>query len=504
MQTYQKLIEHTKKAKLLDSCMQLLHWDMETYMPSGAAQARAEQVELIASLIHAEKTHPTYAHLLESLIDLNSGEFLSKDLSVSAQKSLLLMRREYLKLKLLPAEYVKAFAKLTAQAQLVWAQARKENNFSLFAPYLEKIVEMNRQKAELYGYKKNPYDALLDDFEPDLTQKKLDPLFNQLGSELRGLLSAIQKKPAIDTSCLHGQFDADKQLALSRKILQQIGYNLDYGRLDLSTHPFSIALHPSDSRITSRIHPTSVFDCLSSVLHEAGHGLYEMGLPQEHFGDPICEAISLSIHESQSRFWETFIGQSRPFWQLCFPYLTEAFPSLKKTCDLDSFYQAINAVAPSYIRVESDEVSYGLHIILRYEIEKGLINKSLTVQEVPEAWAGLMEGFLGIKPANDQLGCLQDIHWSCGSFGYFPTYTLGNIYAAAFFDVFEQTHPNWPLRILDEGNLHFITSWLREMVHQWGHLYSSDELCQRITGQTLTIDPYIRYLQTKYKRLYDL
>ncbi|MBS0623976.1 MAG: carboxypeptidase M32 [Verrucomicrobia bacterium] len=496
--TYQTLVEHTKKLRLLEAVSALLEWDQETYMPKGASHARAEQLELLASICHEQKTHSSYANLLASFIDLETGQLCCSHLSQQQIVSLKLLQRDYKKQAALPNKFVKQFAKLCSQSHGIWAEARQNNNFSLFAPYLEKIIEMSRQKADYIGFKDHPYDALLDHYEPDMTCAQLDPLFQALGQQLHSFVQQIQKQPRADTSILHGTFAEQQQLDFGKLILEKVGYSFDFGRLDLSTHPFSTSFHPTDSRITSRIHKTSVLDCLSAILHEAGHGLYEMGLPQDFYGTPICEAISLGIHESQSRFWETFIGQSQQFWQYFYPLLAQTFPAQLGHVSLDQFYRAMNAVHPSVIRIEADEVTYCLHILVRYEIEKALIKKELSVKDIPDMWNMLMKRFLGVEPASDQEGCLQDIHWSMGGFGYFPTYALGNLYAAQIFATFETLHPDWGQRLAKEQSLNFVTTWLRCEIHEHGHLYSAEELIKRVTGQALSPEPYLRYLKNKY------
>jgi len=502
MQHYQQLTDYTTKLRLLESISALLEWDQETYMPQGGSHIRAKQLELIASMCHAQKTDPHYAQLLSVFIDLETGELLCDHLSQRQEVTLKLLYRDYRKQILLPNAFVKEFAKLSSEAQQVWAEARRSNQFSLFAPYLEKIVAMSRQKTEYLGFEDHPYDALLDHYEPDMTCQQLDVLFHPLGKRLRALLDKIQMCEPVDTSILHGKFPPEAQLAFGKTLLEKVGYNFDYGRLDLSTHPFSMSLHPTDSRITSRIHKTSLLDCLSAILHEAGHALYEMGLPQDDYGTPICEAISLGIHESQSRFWETYLGQHAHFWTYFYPLLQQTFSSELKRVSVDQFYQAMHAVTPSCIRIEADEVTYSLHILVRYELEKALLAQDLEVRDVPSAWNELMQRFLGITPASDQEGCLQDIHWAMGGLGYFPTYALGNLYAAQFFHTFEEKHPRWGERLQKEQNLHFVASWLRSEIHEHGHLYSASELVTHVCGMPLSIEPYLRYLTEKYRAIY--
>jgi len=312
------------------------------------------------------------------------------------------------------------------------------------------------------------------------------------------LLKDIMSKKQTNDTFLFGSFDPQKQLEFSRHLLEKMGFPFSSGRLDLSTHPFSSTLHPTDNRITTRIHPTALMSNILAVLHEGGHALYGMSLPAEHFGTPLGEPISHGIHESQSRWWETRIGKSKPFWSHFYPLLQEYFPENLKNISLDTFYKAINKVEPSFIRIEADEVTYPMHIILRFELEKALIEGSLKVSEIPDAWRAKMKELLGIEPKTDSEGCLQDIHWAMGGFGYFPSYTLGNLYCCSLFSAFEKQHPEWQAHVA-KGNLLFIKEWLYHNVHRYGRQYDSIELIEKITGMPFTEKPYSDYLIQKYK-----
>jgi carboxypeptidase Taq len=307
-------------------------------------------------------------------------------------------------------------------------------------------------------------------------------------------------KPQVDTSFLNQEFSPEVQLQFGRKLLKHLGFSTKNSRLDISTHPFCTGLHPLDTRMTTRTHTDDVMSSIFSVLHEGGHAMYNQGLPVEWAGTPLGEAISLGIDESQSRWWETCIGRSRSFWSFCLPLLQKDFPQLKNTA-LEPFYKAINKVTPSFIRVEADEVTYNLHIILRFEIEKGLIEGSLKVKEIPEVWNQKMQELLGITPKTNTEGCLQDIHWAMGSLGYFPTYALGNLFAAQFFAVFEKAHPDWTHRV-EKGDFAFIREWLRREIHQFGRQYTPNELVQKVTGKDLDESAYLAYLDRKYGAIY--
>jgi len=498
---YKELHEISRRARTLTGITHLLDWDQETYMPPGGAANRAAQLELLAGITHEEKTGKKFSTALAKLIDIKEGQILAKGLSSEQQAALREWRTDYLKHKALPKKFVEEYAKVTSQAILVWRDAKQSNAFPRFAPFLDKLISMARKRADYLGYEDHPYDALLNEFEPGTTTKEITKLFGGLRTTAVDLLKKTSKAKQVDDSFVHGKFSQDKQLAFCKKIMENMSYTSTHGRVDLSSHPFSAAFHPTDSRITTRFHPTSLMSCVSVIMHEVGHALYEMGLPPEQYGSPLGDHLSLGMHESQSRFWETRIGQSKPFWKHYLPLLQEEFGGKLKGVTLDQFYRGINKVEPTMIRVEADEVTYPLHVILRFELEKALIEGSLNIRDVPEAWNAKMKELLGITPKNDTEGCLQDIHWAMGAFGYFPTYTLGNLYAAHIFEAFAQQHPNWEKRVAS-GELKFIREWLKEAVHQHGRRYSSADLLKKITGKKFTSKAYTDYLTSKYSEIY--
>lgn len=497
--SYQELLELSREVKILEGVSRLLEWDQETHMPKGAGEIRGEQLKVLSGMKHALFTGKAFREALSQLIDLDSGE-VKGNLSEEKKSALREWRRDFLKATRLPKEFVEKMAKLTSESIMVWQKARRENKFPLFAPYLQQLVDLSFEKARLLGYEKNPYDALLDHYEPELTEKEVDRVFSKLKGEVKKLLDEVSKKPQVDSSFLEGEFDPEKQMVFSKEVLGAMGYSFEHGRMDLSTHPFSTSFHPTDSRITTRMYTKSIIDCILATIHEGGHSLYEMGLPVEHFGSPLCESISLGMHESQSRFWETRIGQSKPFWSYFLPKLQQLFPHFQ-SITLEQFWRGINKVQPTFIRVEADEITYPLHVILRFEIEKGFFNGSIEVKDLPEIWNQKMEELLGIRPTNDREGCLQDIHWSMGAFGYFPTYTLGNLYAAHIFLAFEKEYPDWEKRVAS-GDLLFIRNWLKEKVHKHGRRYTSHELIHIIHADPFSEKPYISYLTNKYHDIY--
>lgn len=495
---YKAIVALSRHTAVLDGVQAMLGWDQETYMPDGASEIRAEQMSTMAGIIHKEKSSKKFGKALSHFIDLESGQIHHESqLSPGQKASLKKWRKDYLRETILPASFVKEFAEVTSKAMLIWRDAKNNNDFKSFAPILEKIISLSKKKAELFGYQDHPYDALMDLYEEGMTTKEITALFNPLRVSITDLLKKIRACKQVDDSFLWGKFTKESQLKFGHLILHDMGYDLNFGRLDISAHPFSTAFHPTDSRITTRIHPESLISNISAVLHEGGHALYEMGLPAEYYGTPLGTAISLGIHESQSRWWETRIGQSKAFWKHYLPLLKNEFGGNLEKVSLDDFYKAINKVEPSFIRVEADEVTYPLHVVLRFEIEKDLIEGKLKVLEIPEAWNAKMQQYLGITPKTDREGCLQDVHWSMGGFGYFSTYTLGNLFASQFFTTFEKDYPDWEKRV-EQGQLLFIKEWLNKHIHSHGQLYNSKELVKEVTGHEFSSHYYIDYLTKKY------
>ncbi|PIS02697.1 MAG: carboxypeptidase [Chlamydiae bacterium CG10_big_fil_rev_8_21_14_0_10_42_34] len=484
----------------LNSALALLHWDQETYMPAGGINPRSHQISILSTLIHEKKTSRKFKQCLQKLVHMPSGKPKVKGLSKIHLAMLREWHKDFNRAGKLPASFIETFSQVTSEASQIWAAAKKENNFKIFAPFLEKIIGLCRKKAEIYGFEDHPYDALLETYEPCMTTRKIDVIFGGLQKQLTALLKKITAAKQIDDRFLHRKVSDEKQLELANWLVANLPADPAYTRLDLSAHPFSTALHPHDSRITTRVLPNAFMSNLLSVLHEAGHSFYEMGLSTEYWGTPIGEATSLSIHESQSRLWETIIGRGLPFWTHFYPQMKKKLPLLKNI-PLDKFYRSLNKVQPSLIRVEADEVTYCLHVIVRFEIEKALIEGKLSVADLPEAWNAKMKEYLGVTPTNDAQGCLQDIHWSLGDFGYFPTYALGNLFAAHFFSAFSKQHPDWEKKV-EQGELAFIRDWLKVNIHQWGRMYNSEELAKRVTGKALSEKAYCSYLKKKYAKIY--
>lgn len=491
----------SKEIFTYQSILNLLHWDQETFMPSGAIVSRCEQISQLSGLIHELKTGQRFRNLLEKHINVDSGVIKSKNLSKIEKANLELWQKEFSRNAKLPVKFIKEFSQVTSEASQIWAIAKKENNFKLFCPFLKKIVLLNREKASILGFSDHPYNALLETYEPSMNVKKLDKLFSHLKTKLKKILNKILKAKKTDTDFLCFQANTESQKALGEQLLKLLPMEAAYSRLDYSCHPFSIAMHPHDSRITTRILSESFISNVFSILHEAGHSMYEMGLPIHLFGTAICQATSLTIHESQSRFWETFIGRSKAFSHTLLSLAKEIFPKKFAKISHIKFYKGINQVQPTFTRVEADEVTYCLHVILRYEIEKRLIEGTLEVEDLPEAWKNLTQDLLGITPPSDTLGCLQDIHWSLGDFGYFPTYALGSLSAAQIFETFTKDHPDWEEKII-QNDLEFIRKWLKNFIHTHGKRYDTETLLKKVTGKHLSEEAFCKYLNKKYQDIY--
>ncbi|MBI1903517.1 MAG: carboxypeptidase M32, partial [Planctomycetia bacterium] len=427
----QDLLHAIKEARLLESAGSVLGWDERTYMPAHGAGHRAEQMALIARLTHDMMTASRIAELLAAVESSPLVRDPDSDQAVSVRE----IRRVYDRAVKMPAALVEELARTASRAQGVWQEARKNNDFASFQPWLEKMVALKRQEAQAVGYKDVPYDALLDEYEPGATTAQITEIFRALRQDLVPLVAAITvsgRKPNRDI--LHREFAVDRQAVFGQEAAAAIGFDFTAGRLDVTAHPFCSGIGPGDTRLTTRYNPRHFNEGFFGILHEAGHGIYDQGLDPAHFGTPLGSFVSLGIHESQSRLWENQVGRSRPFWEHFFPRARQVFPTTLGDVGLDDFYFAINDVQASFIRVEADEATYNLHIILRFELEQALMTGDLKPAEVPAAWNEKFQKMFQLTPANHAQGCLQDIHWSMGGLGYFPTYTLGNLYAAQFME----------------------------------------------------------------------
>ena len=426
--TYQDLLAQLRGAAVLGSCASVLGWDEQTYLPHAGAEHRAEQLAALAGLTHERATAPRIGDLLTELEQCGSLGEATSALAVNVREA----RHSYDRATKLPRALVEELSRTTTLAQTAWVTARKKSDFAEFQPWLEKMVGLKRQQAEALGYSDGvPYDALLDEFEPGASSREIAAIFAPLRDELVKLVDAIQgssRRPNV--GWLTRRFPLDAQRRFAEDAAKQIGFDFDAGRLDVAPHPFCSGLGPGDCRLTTRYNEQHFPGAFFGVLHEAGHGLYEQGLDQTAFGSPMGETVSLGIHESQSRLWENFVGRSRAFWQHFFAPAQRAFPDALTGVGLDDWCAAINDVRPSFIRVEADEVTYNLHIMVRFELERALMAGDLAAADLPAEWNRRYKEYLDVVVPNDAQGCMQDVHWSMGAFGYFPTYTLGNLYAA--------------------------------------------------------------------------
>ncbi|MGE0431127.1 MAG: carboxypeptidase M32 [Planctomycetota bacterium] len=502
-EAYNELIKLTREANLLGTSAGLLGWDQEVKMPPKGQKFRGEQLALLARLSHQMRTNPKIGELLAVCEDDTAA---MSDPHGDVATNVRELRRGYDRQTKLPAELVEEFAKVTSEAKSVWAEARKEKNFAKFQPHLAKVVELTRRKAECFGWPEGgePWDALADQFEPGSTAKDVTAVFTPLRERLVKLLQELMggsKKPA--NAFNEVKLPIDQQEKFVRMIVAQLGFDFDAGRLDTSTHPFCGGTHCFDVRMTTRFHEDNLNDAIGSTMHETGHGLYEQGLPSAGIGLPTGDSVSLGIHESQSRMWENQVGRSRAFWEWCTPKLHEHFGAAVKHLTLEDVYGGANIVKPDFIRVEADEATYNMHVMIRFEIERGMVSGKLDVKDIPEVWNARYKEYLDVVVPDDSKGCLQDIHWSMGAIGYFPTYTLGNLYCAQFFEKALADMPG----LTDEfrkGEFSSLKKWLNENIHAHGMRYSAADLCVKVTGKPLSADPLMRHLEGKLRPLYGV
>ena len=500
-EAYTELKKRIREISILYSTAGVLHWDQEAYMPRKADDHRAEQLAQISRLGHEWFTAPQVGDLLSTI---ESSE-LVKEPQSEAAVNCREWRRLYDRETKLPTDFVEEFTRITTKAMGVWAEARKKSEFKLFQPHLEKIIELCRKKADLVGYETEIYDALMDEFEPGSRAADVESAFKGLRTDLVELIAKIKdapKKP--DLGILRKPYDIAKQRVFAQIIAGAIGYDFDSGRIDETVHPCCADLGPNDTRVLTRYYYKDLAEGITGTTHEVGHALYEMSRQtKEHWGTPMGETPSLAIHESQSRTWENIIGRSREFWSYFFPQLQRIFYAELNDVTVDDFYGAMNWVAPSYIRVEADEATYNLHVMLRFELERAIIMGELKVADIPGEWNKRFKNYLGIEVDNDTNGCLQDVHWAHGAFGYFPTYALGNLYAAQIWNRAQKDLPS----VLDDfaqGKFDRILTWLRDNIHTQGFRYYSNDLCKRVTGEPLSHKALLDYLYGKYAGIYGI
>ncbi|MBU0929166.1 MAG: carboxypeptidase M32 [Spirochaetes bacterium] len=503
MKPIERLRALDAESKLLEHIGAALGWDQETYMPSGAIEERADQLAFIEALAHEKATAPEIGDLLGALGSTGENPGGPESLPTIDRAYLRVLRRKYDQATKLPVELVSELAKATSLSQAAWAEARKNDDFKAFEPYLTKMLGYQKRVAACLAPDAKPYDTLLDQYEEGATEAQIASVFGALRTDLVLLLDKIRGRPQIDDSFLRRRSPVDGQAKASEYLMKVLSYDTSRGRLDTTAHPFTTTLGGSDVRITTRydedFFPSSVF----STIHETGHALYELGIDPspEYRRTSLAEASSMAVHESQSRLWENTVGRSLGFWLQHLPMLKQTLSPVLDGVGLEDFYRAVNRVEPSLVRVEADEVTYGLHVILRFELEGRLLSGDLAVSDLPAAWNEGMRRLLGVVPPDDASGCLQDIHWAIGLFGYFPSYALGNLYGAQWWDAMKAQGLD-PKEAVELGDLGSILSWLRTNVHKPGAMYKPGELVERVTGSPLDPSHFVRYLNDKYAGVY--
>ena len=487
----------TKMQKIADVkyASAVLQWDQETYLPPKGNHFRGRQLATLSEIAHEQFTTEAMGALLN---ELNSKE----DLSNSEKKNVQLSLEDYNRSKKLSSDFVRKMSETVTASYHSWVNARKKNSFATFKQPLNQLIALKKQEADMLGYEAHPYNALMNEYDKGLTVETVDLIFTNLKPQLLKLLDEIQNKPQVDNSFLNQHFDKDEQWKFGMEILKQIGFDFEAGRQDISIHPFTTNFNNLDVRLTTRIDENDFGNMTWSCIHEGGHGLYEQGLPTEQYGLPLSEYCSLSIHESQSRLWENNVGRGLSFWQHNFPILKTFFKNQFNSISAETFYKGINKVTASLIRTEADELTYHFHVMIRYEIEKMLIDGSIQSKDIPAYWNEHYKKYLGLSVPDDNRGCLQDIHWSHGSFGYFATYSLGSIYAAQLYSTIEKQDTSIENEIT-LGNTKPILNWLRKNIHKYGRQYTSQEICNRTTGEPLNTQYFIDYATKKYSNIYN-
>lgn len=487
--------DYMKKMTSYGEALGLMAWDLRTYIPKKGMEQRSEVIGLLSETIHEMQTSEEMLSFIEVLPDQTQDPIVLKALEEA--------KEVYEKSSKIPTADFTAFVTLRSKAETVWQEAREKSDFSLLAPYLEKLVDYNKKFAKYWGYEEKPYDGLLHNYEPGLTTAILDPVFSQLKAAIIDLVKRIEASEVeVDVNQLLHHFPKADQEKFSLSVLEKMGYDFEAGRLDETIHPFAIGINHNDVRVTTRYDEHDFRTAIFGTIHEGGHALYEQNIDSSLTHTLLASGTSMGIHESQSLFWENFVGRSEAFWESQFKHFLSFAPSGFQSLDQASFYRSVNEVKPSYIRIEADELTYALHIILRYELEQALIDGSLEVKDLPEAWNDKMEAYLGIRPTTDAEGVLQDIHWSAGDFGYFPTYALGYMYAAQLNNRLEQDI-NMPMMI-KTNDFEPIREWLTEHVHRHGKMKKPLEIIEEVTGEGLNPDHLIKYLTDKYTKIYQL
>lgn len=496
MDTLAAYKEHLREIGKLESALALLGWDQRTNLPRKGHPARAEVIGKLTKMVFELSVSDKLGEYLE---DLQGREGLTDEERASVR----VVGKSYRRHKAIPPAFYEEYAIASSRSETVWEEAKEKSDFRLFQPHLARMIDYARRFAEYYGYEDSPYDALIEEFEPGMTSAELRTIIEPLRSELVPFIKRLQqegRRP--DDKFMQGTFPEEMQRTLSLRALTAMNYDFDAGRLDPTVHPFTTTIGPSDVRVTTRFLPHNILSGLASSMHEGGHALYDQGIPDDLRWSGLDEGASYGIHESQSRMWENLVGRSRPFWQFFAPIAGKIVPQLAPI-PAEALYRAANIAEPSLVRVEADEVTYNLHIMLRFELEEGLITGRIDTADLPELWRDAMQRYLGVVPEDDARGVLQDVHWSSGLFGYFPSYMLGNLYSAQFFAAVRKEIPDLDEKIA-RGKLSELLAWLREKIHQYGKIYQPKELIERVTGHAPDSSHFVRYIVDKYTDIYDL
>jgi carboxypeptidase Taq len=498
---YSELVTHLRELALLRSCGAVLSWDEQTHLPRRGAEHRANQLALVAGLSHERATSPQLGERLDQLTDLDALGGADSIPAANVRDA----RRSYERAVKLPRRLVEELSRVATLSQQAWVEARQRKEFTTFQPWLEKMIALKQEEADaLKTPEGTRYDALLEDYEPGGSSAQIQAAFDPLRDALVQLVAEIKesgRQP--DISILERHYPVEAQRKLSLQAAEAIGFDFDAGRLDVAPHPFCSGIGPGDCRLTTRYNEYHFSGSFFGTLHEAGHGIYEQGLPGDDFGLASGEACSLGIHESQSRMWENLVGRSREFWTFFYGRAVAAFPEALGSVGIEEFHAAVNDVRPSWIRVEADEVTYNLHIMLRFELEQALVSGDLPVADVPNVWNETFTRYFGMTPPDDALGCLQDVHWSAGLIGYFPTYSLGNMYAAQFYEKANEELGDLG-EMFSKGEFQPLKTWLNEKIHSHGRRYDAPRLVELVIGESPSSEPLLRQLRSRFGELYGL
>lgn len=493
-----QFLDYVKKMSSYNEAISLMFWDLRTGAPKKGVEQRSEVIGTLSTDVFNMSVSEEMGTYLDELSNHEA------ELSETTNKLVQELKKDFDKNKKIPAEEYKEFVILTSKAESVWEEAKEKADFAMFQPYLEKIVTYLRRYVERIGYEGHKYNALLDDYEPGVTVEVLDRVFGELREKLVPLVKKVTEAPnQPKTDFLFEHFSKEKQREFSLEILKKLQYDFDAGRLDTTVHPFAVTINRNDVRVTTKFDEKDFRTAIFGTIHECGHALYEQNISEDLMGTPLCDGTSMGIHESQSLFCENFVGRNFSFWKKNYDLLKQYSNGQFDNVSIEDYYRAINVAGPSLIRIEADELTYCLHIILRYEIEKALINGEIEVKDLPTIWNDKIEEYLGIRPTHDGEGVLQDVHWSGGAFGYFPSYALGYIYAAQMKHKMDQDIPNFD-QLLEEDHFSPIKEWLGKHVHQYGKLKMPLEIIKDITGEGLNPNYLVEYLEKKYTSVYDL